>query len=320
MNPRKFLVTGLAPTIMLLSTLGCGHDEPQSAAANLEPLQVETAEVSLITQTKGIEVRGVVHPTREATVSSRVMGPVIALKVSAGSKVSKGQTLLEILPETSQGQLSQAEGALAQAEAALALAERNYQRYQALHAEDAASDLELDMAKMQFDQAAGAVEQAGGAVRAASSVAEESAVRAPFSGRVISTLVEVGDLAAPGRPLVRIESLEGQQMWLSVGERDVARVAIGDEIAVSLDARPDLGIVAGHVDEILPSADSATHTVTVKVGLGDIQVRFGFQRPRNHSRKRRRSIGHPRRAPSTGAEASNWWSCDPTTGPPAPAQ
>lgn len=276
MSARIRTLTALVPIVVILFSIGCGHEEPQTIAADLKPLTVETADVSLISESKGIEVRGVVHPTRQATVSSRVMGPVIALNVSAGSIVAKGQTLLEILPETSQGQLAQAQGALAQAEAALALAERNYQRYQALHAEKAASDLELDMAKMQFDKASGAVEQAGGAVRAASSVADESAVRAPFSGRVISTLVEVGDLAAPGRPLVQIESLEGQQIWLAVGERDVARVSIGDEIAVKLDARPDLGTVTGVVDEIVPAADSATHTVTVKAGLGKIQVRSGF--------------------------------------------
>ena len=132
------------------------------------------------------------------------------------------------------------------------------------------------MAKMQFEQARGAVDQADGAVQAASSVASESFVRAPFAGRVTETLVEVGDLAAPGRPLVQIESLEGQQIWLNVGERDVARVHLGDEIDVRLDARPDLGTLTGLVDEIVPSADPATHTVTIKVGLGSAQVSSGF--------------------------------------------
>jgi RND family efflux transporter MFP subunit len=89
-------------------------------------------------------------------------------------------------------------------------------------------------------------------------------------------MVEVGDLAAPGRPLVRIESLESQQMWLNVRESDIGRVNMGDEIEVRFDARPDLGTVTGEIVEIVPSADLATHTFTVKVDLGQVEVPSGF--------------------------------------------
>jgi RND family efflux transporter MFP subunit len=275
MNARRILST-LSLTAAAVALTACGHDEPKTAEANLQPLSVEVAEVERIAEVKGIEVRGVVRPARQAAVSSRVMGPVISLKVRAGGTVDKGQVLLEIQPEASAGQLGQARGALAQAEAALALAERNYRRYEALHADNAASDLELDMAKMQYEQALGAVEQAKGAVQTASSVADESVVRAPFAALVVETLVEVGDLAAPGRPLVRIDSLESQQMWLNVRESDLGRVEEGDEIEVQFDARPELGPVTGKIVEIVPSADLATHTFTVKVDLGGVEVPSGF--------------------------------------------
>ena len=275
MKARSFLSV-VTLTVAAFGLAACGHDEPETAKADFRPLSVEVAEVERITEAKPIEVRGVVQPARQAAVSSRAMGPVVKLNVSAGSRVARNQVLLEIQPEAAAGQLGQAQGALAQAEAALALAERNYQRFQALHAEDAASELELDMARMQYEQAKGAVEQAEGAVQAASSVADESAVRAPFAGRVVETLVEVGDLAAPGRPLVQVESTDGQQMWLNVREGDIGRVRVGDPIEVRLDARPEIGSIAGEIREIVPSADPATHTFTVKVGLGPIDVPSGL--------------------------------------------
>ena len=275
MIARRFTpIVFLALTALGLTA--CGHEEPKTAMADLQPLSVEVSEVELLTQAHPIEVRGVVHPARQAAVSSRVMGPVVELKVRAGSTVTKNQILLEIQPEASAGQLGQARGALAQAEAALAMAERNYKRFEALHADNAASELELDMAKMQYEQARGAVEQAEGAVGSASSVADESAVRAPFAARVVETLVEVGDLAAPGRPLVRVESLEGQQMWLSVRENDIGRVAVGNQLEMRLDARKDLGAILGEIQEIVPSADSATHTFVIKAGLGQINIPSGF--------------------------------------------
>ena len=276
MTVRIRSLTVLIPIAALMLNAGCGHDEERRVDADLEPLSVEVIEVARVTVPKPIDVRGTVQAARQANVSSRVMGPVVALKVRAGAKVAKGQILLEIQPETSEGQLAQAQGGLAQANAALSLAERNYQRYEALHAEKAASDLELDMAKMQFEQAHGAVTQAEGAVRAASSVAKESIVRAPFAARVMDTMVEVGDLAAPGRQLVRLESLKEQQLWLTVREADNHRVEIGQEVEARFDSRPEIGVVTCRVVEIVPSADSATHTFTVKVALEGLDVRSGL--------------------------------------------
>jgi len=276
MNAGNRPLVILVPIVAMMLSFGCGHDEPHHAASDLQPVAVSTVEVELVSDVKPIEVRGVIQPARQAMISSRAMGPVVALRVRAGDMVSKGQTLLEIQPAQSDGQLAQAEGALSQATAGLALAERNFQRFQALHAENAASDLELDVARMQYEQARGAVAQANGAVQTASSVADESQVRAPFAARIVTTMVEVGDLAAPGRPLVRLESIGGQQIWLTVRESDIARMAEGDEVGVEIDARPDLGVLSGKVVEIVPSADTATHTFTVKVGLGDTSVSSGL--------------------------------------------
>ena len=275
MNTRTS-ITIAAVAAISLSLAACGSHEAELAEAELAPVSVTLAAVERSSDAKAIEVRGTVQPTRQASLSSRVMGPVVAVKVRSGDTVRAGQTLIEIQAETSDGQLAQAGGALAQAKAALAMAERNYQRYEALYAESAASELELDMARMQFDQAQGAVSQAEGAVQAATSVASESVVKAPFAARVVRTMVEVGDLAAPGRPLVQVESREGQQMWLDVREADIQRLAIGDEIAVRLDTRPELGTVTGTVREIEPSADPTTHTTTVKVDLGELQIPSGL--------------------------------------------
>ena len=266
----------LVSLTVLTGVAACGHHEAEQAPSSFDPVSVTTVAVERTTAGRAIEVRGTVQPAREANISSRAMGPVVAIHVAAGSKVSKGQKLLEIQPEATEGQLAQATGALSQAQAALALAERNYRRFEALHTEGAASDLELDMARMEYDRAEGAVKQAKGAVQGATSVAGESVVRAPFDGRVVDTLVEVGDLAAPGRPLVRVESTGGQQIWLTVRETDIARLHVGQSLAVSIDARSDLGTIDGIVAEIVPSADAATHTFTVKVALPGVALRTGL--------------------------------------------
>jgi RND family efflux transporter MFP subunit len=133
------------------------------------------------------------------------------------------------------------------------------------------------MARMQYEQARGAVEQAQGAVAAAASVARESRVVAPFAGRVAARLVEVGDLAAPGRPVVIVESDLGRRLALAVPEATVAaaRLAVGSELPVSFDAQPELGRVPGRVVEMSPGADPMSHSYAVKVDVAGVAVATG---------------------------------------------
>jgi RND family efflux transporter MFP subunit len=205
------------------------------------------------------------------------MATVTAIRAEVGEAVRRGQLLAEIDPQTAAGQLAQAKGGLGQARAALALAERNYQRYQALAATDSASELEVDLARTQFEQARAAVDQAEGAVSSASSVAGDSRVVAPFAGRVVRRMVEVGDLAAPGRPLFEIESEGARRFAFDLPESlaAAAGLATGAAVAVGLDARPDLGEIAGAVVEMTPGADPGSHSFRVKVALGDAPVSSG---------------------------------------------
>lgn len=253
---------------------GGGHSE--QADAPPRPIKAHLAPVELLRDGRPIQVYGTVQPRRQSVVSSRATGPVVAVHVEAGDVVRTGQALLEISPETAEGQAVQAQGALSQAQAALALASKNLKRYEILHEEKAASDLELDMARTQHEQALGAVKQAEGAVTAASTIAAEAVVRAPFAARVVEKLVDVGDLAAPGRPLIRLESESGRKLWLTVPETDIRHVHNGQSLRVSMDARPELGDLVGVVDEIVPAADPATHTFTVKVSLPDANLSSGL--------------------------------------------
>lgn len=266
----------LIPALLILA-LGCAGREETAAPPSPSPISARVASAEKVTSPVTLELPGNVEADRTAAVSSRVMATVTAVHVHAGDRVRRGQVLVEIDAQTAAGQVSQARGGLSQAEAGLALAERNFQRYQALAATQAASQAELDFARMQYEQAKGAVEQARGAVSAASSVASESRVTAPFDGRVTARMVEVGDLAAPGRPLVQIESSTAHRLSVAVPESLLAQagLALGSPVTVSIDARPDLGRMTGTVAERAPAADPMAHSFTVEISLGDVEVPSG---------------------------------------------
>jgi RND family efflux transporter MFP subunit len=270
--------TPIALFTFLVVISGCaGQTEPKQEAVQGQTVTARLASVEAVSAPVTIELPGTVEADRTAAVSSRVMATVTAVHVRVGDPVRRGQVLVEIDPQTAAGQVAQARGGLAQAQAGLALAERNYQRFQALAATEAASQLELDLARSQYEQAKGAVEQARGAVSSASSVASESRVVAPFDGRVTARLVEAGDLAAPGRPLVQVESSSAHRLAVAVPESLLAKagLALGSPVPISLDARPDLGRFAGTVAELSPGADPVAHTFIVKIALGKMEIPSG---------------------------------------------
>jgi RND family efflux transporter MFP subunit len=271
MNWRSDGVTIAAAGLVALGLLvpGCARHEQKVGAAAPAVVRARLVTVERVEEPKLVELFGTVEAERNAAVSTRVMAMVTAVKVRTGERVRRGQLLLEIDPQVAQGQLSQARGALSQAQAALALAERNFERYRALAESEAASELELDMARMRLEQARGAVEQAEGAVAAASSVAADSRVVAPFAGRVNRRMVDVGDLAAPGRPLLMLESDGPRRLRLSVPESLAIETGLaeGDRLAVAVDTRPDLGRMTGTVAERSSGADPASHSFEFEVTL-----------------------------------------------------
>jgi len=261
------LLLSFSLPILVTACGGAGHDTGEPAEAPVVRAALGTAERTVIS--RRVEIQGTVEADQTSAVSTRVMAQVTAVHVAAGDTVRRGQVLLEIDPQAARGQLSQAKGGLAQAQAQLALAERNYRRFEELYKTRAASELELDQARTHYEQARGAVEQAEGAVSAASSVASDSTVRAPYSGRVVRRMVEVGDLAAPGRPLLTIQSGDHRRLVLPVPESVVSRsrLALGDVVPLEIGHRPELGIVDGTVVEMTPGADPLSHSFEVKVGL-----------------------------------------------------
>lgn len=249
--------------------VACGDAHEPASQVPAATVKARTAAAEILQVPQEIEVHGTVEATQSAAVSARVMAMVTSVPVKSGQQVKKGQLLVEIDPQASEGQVSQAQGALSQARAALSLAERNYERFKALAEVKAASELEVDMAKMQYEQAAGAVEQAEGAVAASSAVAGDAQVVAPFDGRVAQKMVEVGDLAAPGRPLMMLESEIGRRLSVSVPESLMATANLrpGDNVTVTIDSRPDLGTLEGSVIEMTPGADPASHSFQAKIDL-----------------------------------------------------
>lgn len=292
---RYGTVAGLVASALGVAACGGGTGVPAELSGPA-PITVQVATATVVDRVDTDDAGGVVQANVSTTVSSRVLAVVRAVHVVAGDRVRAGQLLVtldnrDLAATAAQGRSSVTAGEHAVraahadregAEAALALAEASLGRVQRLADRKSATAQELDEATAAMRSArsrvAGALahaEQAAAALTAARAASDATTVTegfaritAPFSGRVTEKLVEPGTMAAPGAPLLRVESLDGWRVDVRVDESRVAGVSPGQQVTVRLgDAEAGVPPLVGTVTEVARTVDVGDRSFLVKVRL-----------------------------------------------------
>jgi RND family efflux transporter MFP subunit len=286
----------LWPLVMALVLAGCGDKiQPGTAARDDGPaLTVRTAVVRLETAVRYYEAVGTVEARQNATLAAKVMGTIQSVNAREGDAVASDAVLVAIVSRQLDAGFTGARAGLEAAikardaaaaarlaaEAQARLASATYQRYHSLALGESVSAQELDEVLSRRDAAAAArdradagleaaeqeVMQARAALVAAGADRGDTFVRAPFDGRVTARLVEPGDLAAPGRALLTLEADEGFRVLMRLPEDHRGAVHPGQSLEVNLPALGPAWFPAA-VEAVLPTADAATRSVAVRLGL-----------------------------------------------------
>jgi RND family efflux transporter MFP subunit len=188
----------------------------------------------------------------QVSLSSRIQGTIDTLFVREGTPVVKGQTLIQLDNRDVRADLARVSAEVENTKAQL-------DRMNQLYAQDAVS-------KQEMENATRAYKVAEATRKAVLAQLSYTIVKAPFDGVITEKLVEAGELASPGQPLLRMENPRQLQLKTTVAEGDLKSVSLGDKISVVIDALGEQAL-NGVVGQILPAGDSQTHTFTVKVDL-----------------------------------------------------
>lgn len=251
------LAVGLA--LALLTLAGCSsRREPASEAP--PAVTVTTALVASTSQSAELEVDGTVTARTEVVVASRLAASVASLEVAAGDRVARGHVLVRLDAKETESALDGARASLSAARAAARLASANLARFESLARDEAASALELDRARLDSANAAAQESAAAAAVRRTETDRAQAVLVSPVDGTVVDTFVVAGDLALPGKPLVRVAA-NGRRVEAAVPES--VALALGAEVPVLLGGAR----VAGRVAEIVAASDAGSRRRTVRVDL-----------------------------------------------------
>jgi RND family efflux transporter MFP subunit len=286
------LVAGLASVLLL------------GAAAwwllRSEPVTVEVAVAQLA---EGGERRqaatvlnasGYVVARRVATVASRVTGQITEVRIEEGMHVEEGELLARLDDSIARAELALAESrvetARRQAEEVrvrLEEARRTLERTRALRERDLASESALDAARAEVAALEARLTVAlGEAVTAERMLAlsqrnvDETLIRAPFAGVVVSKNAQPGETISPMSAggftrtgIATIVDMESLEIEVDVNEAFINRVQADQPVRAVLDAYPDWSIPA-RVISIVPTADRQRATVRVRVGFEALDPRI----------------------------------------------
>ncbi|MFM2058952.1 MAG: hypothetical protein RLY71_3337 [Pseudomonadota bacterium] len=257
LHPARSTLLRLTAALALAASLP--QPSAWAAAVDVATLQVEAAG-----QVRSLTIDGSIQAVRQATVAAQVGGNVLRLAVKAGDPVKAGQTLAQIDERLAAAGVAQSDAAVTQAEANLRNARTQLERTRELRTQGYMSQAALDNAENQFKAAEAAVQQARAGRSQATLARGFASVNAPFDGLVLATHLDIGDLAAPGRPIVTVYAPGALRAVVQVPASQAGIARSAQRIEVQL---PDQRWVTPQRSADLPTADAVSQTVEWRLDL-----------------------------------------------------
>jgi membrane fusion protein, multidrug efflux system len=276
---NRIIAIGLLSFVLLASIIGIrwysGKQKTQAAEPAI-PL-VATALAQVDKKAAKLSLTGTIEAFQETVVSSKTTGRVQQILVEDGRSVDAGQSLVILESREAENSVRMSQASVAQSLANLNDSRANYRRYQTLYEKGAVSEQQLSAAqtKMQVDEAqyqlqlsslANAQEQLG-----------NTAVVAPVAGYVANKSVVLGTVVSPGTPLMQVHDIASIYFTVSIQQKDIARLSVGQGVDITADAYPGR-VFRGSVEIINPAAgqNSRLFKVKIKIPNTDLALKPGM--------------------------------------------
>lgn len=222
---------------------------------------------------------GYVVAQRKAAVASKGTGRLVYLGVVEGDKVMTNEIIARLEDSDIKAQLAQAQANLKFTQAELKDSENNYNRQKTLLASGATSQMEVDASESRYNRVLASIEVARAQVLGAEVSMENTLIRAPFNGTVLTKNADVGEVVAPlgaganaKAAVVTIADMNSLQVEADVSESNIEKIIPNQDCQISLDAYPGHNYAA-YVSKIVPTADRGKATVMVKIGFKEYDKR-----------------------------------------------
>lgn len=292
--------------LLIINLSGCNDKiEPGTTEVkNIATVKAAVLYAKVVNQPLLYETTGTIHAKTESILSSKLLAEIKKINVKEGDIIKKGDVLVLLDNSQVKAQLKQAQQAKEEAlnaydaavsgadsaRAAAKLAGDTYKRFFNLYNDNAISKQDFENIETKNSQAKAAllqaeamvqaaqnrIEQAQAAVLSAKSFDKDSVIYAPYDGIVTAKMVEPGDLASPGKPILGVEETHGYYVEFVVPEAHAKNIVIGTKVSTVIPALNDL-LLEGAIYTTTPAADYNTRSFMFKASFSsDESIRSGL--------------------------------------------
>ncbi|MFN3453563.1 MAG: HlyD family secretion protein [Pseudobdellovibrio sp.] len=215
-------------------------------------------------------------------LAAKVPGFIVKSNLIEGLKVKKDDVLVEIDHREYQAALQSAESELLSLQARKKDAEKNYSRLRDLHNQNVVSSQQYDSAVAAYNEIKAKYDSADARLAQAKLNLENTYIKAPSDGVIAKKSAEIGQLAAPGVPLIGFVSSESRWVMANFKETDISSLHIGQKVDIKIDALSGKKY-KGEIENISPATgatftllppDNATGNFTKVVQRVPVRIKF----------------------------------------------
>ena len=260
---NKFIKLILISPLLLVTT-SCGDNKKDFDFFTVEKVQSKFLELI-------IEASGSVEAISSIEIKSKASGEILYLGAEVGDTVKKGDVLARIDQRTPSNTLSQAEADIGVSKVKLDNASSQLERGKQLHEGNGISDKSFEDIQELHAAARAQLVRAEVYLENARIALEDTLVRSPVTGKVITRQAEVGTvITSPtaavggGTLLMRMADLNKVRVRSYVDEVDIGKVSIGQKVSLRVSSYKDKEFI-GYVSKIEPLARVEQNVTTFPV-------------------------------------------------------
>lgn len=293
---RRSIAAGVVGAIALIAIVA-------TLVINAQPQGTSGPVTDMVTEgtfTTTVEAKGQLKPISSSVVSPSVDGTVDSINVQAGQSVNEGDVLMTIKNDELDRNVAEAQRAVAAAQEDLANAQKAAAAAQATPTTDVdgASAAAGSPAASVDTNAVSAAQRSLASAQAnldqANAKASSRTVTAPSSGSIVELNAKVGATVtggmimgesdtSGGKQCMQIADLSKMKVTVQVGEKDIAKIAVGQSANVTYPAFPDI-VSQGTVTAIASVANSdaangggsVTFNVDILIEAPDARLKPGM--------------------------------------------
>ncbi|MDT8429635.1 MAG: efflux RND transporter periplasmic adaptor subunit, partial [Pseudomonadales bacterium] len=234
--PRVFLTL-----LVLLMLVACGNPDdrgvpvPGIAAAQPsapQPVKVRVAAVQNLQRDEVLRFAGVARARQRANLSFQVEGSLEARLVEIGQQVEQDQIVARLYNPQLAPAAAAAQARLEQLQSDIEQTRRDLERMEQLHARGVLAYQVLEQQRSLVQSTLAAIANAEAVLVQTRQLNRETVLRAPFSGRIEAVLLEPGEFAQPGQPVMRISAETGLEVEVKVPPHMLSALNTGQVVPV----------------------------------------------------------------------------------------